>query len=203
MIYTVLAALALAVSASSAFALLDDTVDALGIFFDQGLYDENCIEVVDGEPFDVYFVLGHCQLGVRGFEFAWRMEPAPSVTILNTTLPPRAVNLGTSTNFLVGLGTPLVTSDATVLVTLRLLTVGVTAGTHFQLGPATPSSIGGHMAFNPGEDIGIIFPMVFPAYDGLSVDASGWSVPGVATIGCPGPSPTAAQSWSAIKALCD
>lgn len=197
--------LALSMIASSAFAIMDDGDSSLGIYFNPS-GDANCFAPAPAVPFNVYFIMANPSVAnMGGFEFAWRFSPevVPAPFILGTTLPPQALNIGTNTNFIVGLGGGLVTSEATVLVTLNMMVLGAVApGTYMQVGPATPASIPMHAAFNDFNNPANIIPMNFSTVvDGSNVDPAGWVVPGVAKMSCPGPVATDSQTWGTVKAL--
>ncbi len=180
-----------AMMAGSAFAIVDDGVSSLGMYFDNA-GNTNCFAPTPGAPFNVYFIMANPAVAnMGGFEFAWRFNPpvVPEPFILGTTLPPQALNIGNNYNFIVGLGGGLVTSEATVLVTLQMLALApVAANTLVQVGPATPASIPGHAAFNDFNNPANIIPMNFSTVVGpIDIDAHGWVVPGVAAHGVPRP----------------
>ncbi len=198
--------LALSMIASSAFAIVDDGDSSLGIYFDNA-GEINCFAPAAAVPFNVYFIMANPEVAnMGGFEFGWRFSPevVPAPFILGTTLPPQALNIGNNFNFIVGLGGGLITSEATVLVTLNMMVLApVAGGTYMQVGPATPASIPGHAAFNDFNNPANIMPMNFATVDGVDVvvDGNGWVVPGVAKMSCPGPVATESETWSGVKAL--
>jgi hypothetical protein len=199
---TLLAVLVLSAIAYPAFSC--QVVGELGVYFDQASFEENTAYPVPGEAFHVYFVLKDCSWGgVAGFEFGWGYNPAPAVLPIITefVLPPHAINLGTQMNIGVGLGTPLYAPGPLVLVAAGLVLTEPLDCTYIQLGPYNPASCLGQPAVSHPSDAGQIGALTFPPYEGMVVNAAGWTVPGVATIGCPGPVGTQGQSWSAIKAL--
>jgi hypothetical protein len=191
------------VAGGPAFALLDDTPNALGVYFDDETFTQNSCYPEPFVPFHVYFVLSRpsCPLPIAGFEFAWRFEPTGSLTIVGFELPPNALNIGTEYNLHVGLGTPLPVSSQYVLLEVMIVSQEAVPCTYIAVGPATPASIPLHMLYAPEWGCVDLIPMTLPAYGGVMIDPNGWSVPGVATIGCPGPVANEAQSWSTIKAL--
>ena len=200
------ALLAIAMMASSAFAIVDDGVNSLGVYFDEA-FEANCIDPMLNVPHQMYFVLANCsQATIGGFEFAWNFDPAPAVApfILATILPPGGLNIGDANNLIVGLGTPLATGEATVLVQFTAMWIALPGEmTYVTAGPPNPATIPGHCAFNDGADVSLLFPMAFSTVDGTDVvvDPEGWVRPGLGTIGCPGPVATEAQTFSTLKAL--
>jgi hypothetical protein len=197
--------LALTMIASSAFAIVDTGTSSLGIYFDNS-GDTNCFVPAPATPFNAYFIMASPAVAnMGGFEFAWRFSPdvVPAPFILGTTLPAQALNIGTNYNFIVGLGGGLVTSEATVLVTLNMMALAAIApGTVLQVGPATPASIPLHAAYNDFNNPADIRPMNFSTVMGPNdIDANGWVVNGVAKMSCPGPVATESTTWSGVKAL--
>jgi len=200
-----IALLVIALMASNAFALMDDGVNSLGVYFDE-TFDANCMDVPDANTQVVsYWVLANCaQPSMGGFEFMWGYDPAPAVDpfVLSTTLPAGALNIGDPPfEFIVGLGVPLVTSEATVLVTQTALwTVPPTEMLQIMAGPVENASIPGVPVFNDGTDPGLLFPMTFSTLTGEhQPDADGFL--SVGSIGCPGPVATDNTSFSNLKAL--
>jgi hypothetical protein len=197
--------LALSLVASSAFAIMDDGTSSLGIYFDN-TGDINCFAPAAAVPFNAYFIMANPDVAnMGGYEFAWRFSPeiVPAPFVLSATFPAGALNIGTNYNFIVGLGSGLVTSEATVLVTLNLMVLApVNPATRLQVGPATPASIPGHAAYNDFNNPADIRPMNFSTVMGPNdIDAQGWVVPGVAQMSCPGPVATESETWSGVKAL--
>ncbi len=81
---------------SPALALLDYSPNSLGCYFDN---DGNylCFAPTPGAPFNVYFILANPDVeNLGGFEFGWRCEPeiVPAPFVLNSVLPPGAINSG-------------------------------------------------------------------------------------------------------------
>jgi hypothetical protein len=157
------------------------------------------------QAYNMYFIVANPTVAnMGGFEFAWRFAPAAAPVIMSTTLPAQALNIGTSYNFIVGLGGGLITSEATVVATLNLMNVApMDVATNVQVGPATPASLPLHAAYNNFANPAEIIPMNFSTVDGAAVliDATGWVIPGVAKMGCPGPVATESSTWSGVKAL--
>jgi hypothetical protein len=107
----------------TSFALLDDGTNSLGAYFDAD-GNVNCFVPTPATPFNVYWILTNpVAANLGGFEFAWAFAPdvVPAPLILDVTLPPNALNIGTSTNLIVGLGDGLVTTNATTLVVLNMM----------------------------------------------------------------------------------
>jgi hypothetical protein len=116
-------------------------------------------------------------------------------------LPPNALNIGSDQNFIVGIGSPFPTSDATVLVDMAILYLAPGIVADISIGPSEPASIPGRCAFVSGNSE--LFPMDFSTVDGVSVvvDSQGWVDPGVARIPCPGPIAVEQATWGTVKAL--
>ncbi len=202
----VLLSLAALFIGNTALAIVDTGENSLGVYFDAGTFEENCIDAPYLEFFSMFFVMANCtQPSIGGFEFAWAIDPDPAgqVLIVSAVLPLQALNIGDNFNFIVGLGTPLATGPATVLVELQLFSVIPDLMGHITLGPVTPSSIPGRTAFVDGIDYEILLPMNYSTLDGVIVnlDNNGWVRPGVATFSCPGPVAIEQSSWGSVKAL--
>lgn len=198
--------LASLVLSNMAFALSDTGANSLGVYFDPGSFDQNCIEAPFVEVFSMFFVIANCtQSTIGGFEFSWATEPdfTGQVIVLSPILPLQALNIGDNYNFIVGLGTPLATGPATVLVELQLLNIVTDLAAHIRVGPTTPASIPGHTAFVDGIDNSILLPMTYSTLDGVDVtlDEFGWVSPGVGTFSCPGPVAIEPSSWGSVKTL--
>jgi len=191
--------------ASNGFALTDDGVNSLGVYFED-TYEANCVDVPEANTQVIsYWVLANCERpSMGGFEFMWGYDPAPAVDpfVLSTTLPAGALNIGDPPfEFIVGLGVPLVTSEATVLVTqTSLWTVPPGDPLAVMAGPVENASIPGVPVFNDGEDPGMLLPMTFSTLTPDHMpDADGFL--SVGSIGCPGPVATDNTSFSNLKAL--
>jgi hypothetical protein len=193
-----------------AYAIDDFGENSLGVYFDYPPC--HCVgpttPIQANVPFDMYFVVANPVVDVMGgFEFAWAFDPVvtPAPVILDVTLPPIALNIGTSTNFIVGLGSGLVTSEATLLVTLRIMFTQVPSWspTWITVGPAVPASHPGHMAFNDFNNPANIYDMYFhylyqwyPDFDG-----TGWVRPGVGWLVNCYPVAVEETTWSQVKAV--
>lgn len=202
----IVALFAICLWAGTSFALLDDGTNSLGAYFDAD-GNVNCFAPAPATPFNVYWILANpVAENLGGFEFAWAFAPevVPAPFILSVTLPPSALNIGTNTNLIVGLGGGLITTEATTLVTLNMMVLApVNPETYITAGPATPASIPGHAATNDFANPADIVPMNFSTVDGVNViiDENGWVVPGVAKMSCPGPVATETATWSNVKTL--
>ena len=192
-------------AAGSSFALNDDGENSLGVYFDEGTFEQNCTEYQALETLSMYFVLANCtQATISGFEFAWDFDPPmlTSYVIDDVSLPPGALSIGTNHNFIVGL-TAYATAQATVLarIDFRVLTDGLNA--YITAGPADPPSIPGHAVIADGANPGLLIPLDFSTVDDVNVivDPDGWVRPGIGCLGTNGPVATAPTTWSNVKAL--
>jgi hypothetical protein len=189
---------------SSAFAIIDDGVSSLGAYSDMG-GDSNCFTVTPNVPFNIYWVFANPDIqNLGGFEFAWRMQPNPTHFVLSTTMPAGALNIGTPTNMVVGLGLGLISSEATLLVTHQVIITAAAESVIITAGPATPDSIDGQAAYNDFNNPGDIRPMNWSTVSGpADRDASGWLINGLGMINgaCPPPVATEAATMGNIKAL--
>ncbi len=189
-----------------AFAVTDQGANSLGVYLAPDC-ETNCGDVVSGVPFSLYFMLANpTQDSMAGFEFSYYYDPEPASPpfVLDAELPPNALNIGDNSNFIVGLGTPLVLDgDCNLLVTLTVLaTVVPEDGTCIMVGPASPSSISGAPVYDDGQDFSILVPMTFSTYDpdnGWDTDPDGFIC--AATFGCPGPVATEPQTFGNVKSL--
>jgi hypothetical protein len=189
-----------------AFGILDQGENSLGVYFDPGTFEMNCTDAPYAVPFSMYFVMANCtQSSIGGFEFAWAIDPEPSqpVIALAVVLPQFALNIGDNFNFIVGLGEPLVTGPATVLVEVQLLNLAQDLDSFITVGPVNPSSIPGQTAFVDGIDHDILLPMNYSTLDGVNVnlDENGWVRPGIGMFSCPGPVAVEPSPWGSVKAL--
>jgi hypothetical protein len=191
---------------TTSFALIDDGINSLGAYFDPA-GDVNCLAPAPFVQFSIYWILANPVVAsLGGFEFAWAFSPAPAAApiIIGTTLPINALNIGTNNNLIVGLGSGLITSDATTLVRFDLIaTASFPPETYITVGPATPATIPGHAATNDFNNPGDVVPMNFSTVDGVNViiDPQGWVRPGVAKMSCPGPIATETATWGNVKSL--
>lgn len=202
----VLFSLAVLFIGNMAFALVDTGPNSLGVYFDVDTFEQNCFDPPYLEPFTMYFVMANCtRSSIGGFEFSWAMDPDPGgmVIIIGALLPSLPLNIGDNNNFIVGLGSPLATGPATVLVELTLFNLLPDLAAHVTLGPVTPASIPGRTAFVDGIDPSILLPMNYSTLDGVNVvlDEMGWVRPGVARFSCPAPVVVEQTPWGSVKAL--
>lgn len=136
-------------TASTAFATLDSGPDVLGIYFDSGA-DNNCLATNAGTPFFAYVILTNpTESVISGFEFDYENEMASAdasqFLMLGEALPPQSINVGSGGdayygNLIVGLGSPVPASPATILVTWQYMTMSPVAAKMY-LRASTPSSV--------------------------------------------------------------
>jgi hypothetical protein len=156
--------------AGSASAILDDGHNSLGAYTDAG-GNSNSFAVTTGVPFNIYWVMARPDFtNLGGFEFAWRFEPNPTNFILSTTMPPGALNIGTPTEMVVGLGLGLITSEATLLVTHQVMILSPATDVVINAGPAPIDSIDGEGAYNNFNDPGDIRPFNWSTVAGVDVN---------------------------------
>ncbi len=189
------------------FAIVDDDINSLGAYFDD---DGNvwCMTPSPAVPFNLYWILAHpIAENLGGYEFAWAYSPdiVPAPFVLGVTLPPDALNIGSSYNLIVGLGSGLVTSEATVLAVFNLMVLTtVPPQTYVTAGPPTPASLPGHAATNDFADPANIIPMTFNfVNDGwVTINGDGWTEPGIARFTGPCGTPAVeSTTLGRIKAL--
>jgi hypothetical protein len=201
LMFIVLASLAIS---NMALAITDPAENSLGVYFDEGTFDINCIDIAPNQSFNMFFVIANCEFEyLGGFEFGWAFDPDPAgqYFILSATFPTAALNLGDNQNLLVGYSVPVPTAEATVLVQFVILPLN-TFTTDITVGPAVPSSIDGRAVFVDG-DVTTLLPMNFATVDGntVIVDPDGWVRPGIGSIPCFGPVATEKSSWGSVKSL--
>lgn len=200
------AAVAACLWVGAAPALANSGANALGAFFDDD-GEINCFVPAAYQPFNLYWILTDPALpNLGGFEFAWAYAPEPALPpfILDLTLPEGAVNLGSSSNFIVRLDAGLITSRATTLVTISLMVPDpVRPETYITAGPASPPSVRGLPITRDFTEPSFMVPMTYATVDGdeVIVGEDGWVVPGVARFSCPGPVAAETATWSGVKAL--
>jgi hypothetical protein len=128
--------------ATSAFAVVDPDTDMMGIYWDANA-DMPCTAAVT-YPVNMYIILTNPSVEtIGGFECAFTIEGAMQPYLLGAVLPANALDVAAGfQNFIVGLGTPLNTTEATVLATISVLNA---AGMDldFYLHQASPPSIDG------------------------------------------------------------
>ncbi len=127
-------------------------------------------------PQTIYFVLYYPRVSsgiIGGFEFSWSFAPAPAVApfVLGATYPAGtgALNIGDNYNQIVGFGNglPFNGEDHKTIVTFQLLFSADPGVTEIFLGPATPASLPGEIAYNDRANPGDIRPMRPNSVDGL------------------------------------
>lgn len=127
--------------ASSAFAVMDEDPNTLGMYFDMNA-NSNCVQgIAPYNSVDMYVILTNPEMpSVGGFEFGYTVDG--NVIVLTTVFSGQALDVGGPGNHIVGLGAPLMTSEATVLATMSLLYSDTTmAPVYFSLHGTEPSSI--------------------------------------------------------------
>jgi hypothetical protein len=201
----VLLALTSLFTSNIAFAISDTGENSLGVYFDFDTFEVNCYDPIPSVPASMYFVMANCtQATIGSFQFSWMLDPDPigQYLSLGQVLPQGALNLGTENNLIVGMGVPLVTGSATVLVESSIMWLAHVVA-DITVGPSTPSSIPGNAVFNDGIDPSLLFTMNFATVDGTNtiIDAEGWVRPGVGSLGCVGPVLNEELSWGGVKAL--
>lgn len=177
----------------------DGVDNCLGVYFDQGLWTQTCLDPVPvGQPFHMYFVLKNSVFdALGGFEFGMRFdpEPIPAMFILSVTYPfPVFIDPGVY-NVHYGSGLPIPATGPVVFMDVLWLALGPVV-TIVELGPPTPASLPGHAALNDFYDPANIVAINFPC----PVGPDGWTIEPVAQLGqCV--TPVEAAAWSRIKAL--
>ncbi len=201
---TVLAILMIGLVASPALAILDDGINSLGVYFDS---DGN-IDCLDPPTLfvthNMYFIVAHpTPANLSGYEFAWRFDPPieASAIVMETVLPPGAMNIGKENSLLVSFANGLVTAEATVLARCTFILLDtVPTETYITVGPATPARLPGHAAILGAMEPGLTVMAL--RENGGAIDAEGWAVPGVASLDClPHGEPVDPATWGGIKAL--
>jgi hypothetical protein len=194
--------------AAPAFAACDGVENALGVYFDQGSYAENCFEPVPTTPFTMYFVFQHGTLpDFHGIEFSWRFEPQPASAINYGYWWNCGTDLWDPYNVYLGCWPGLPVSEPLVVLSFSyMLLAPLSAPSFVRVGPPPAQSLPGHAAVAGGDPLQII-PLNFcDDWDGadVTIDADGWTVPGLAAIapagGC-GAVAVVGATWGSIKAL--
>ena len=127
--------------ASSAMAVLDGDADMLGIYFDENA-DVNCLTgVLPYAQLPAYVIMTNPTADfIGGFEYGYTIDGEGMVLL--TTLPGNSIDVGQPGNHIVGLGSPMATSEATVLVSMNVMYMSTTMGPlSFTLHGSNPSSI--------------------------------------------------------------
>lgn len=183
--------------ATSAFALADEDANSIGVYFDAA-GDNNSIMTTPGVNFNMYFILANPTVpALDAFEFAYQIVAPPGaefslVRFGTTTSWP--LNAGDASQTLVGTylaaaGTPVPTSQATVLTNWLMGCFAPTAVYNVFISPLSTPSIPGAMAI---------------AYDGVKYPAGpstgGYENP-VAVINGGAPVSEEVSSFGGVKAL--
>jgi hypothetical protein len=190
---------------TTGFAADHRDVAWLDVYYDEAFEsDEPSHYLPSNVPIDLYIVLADPQVAaIGGFEFGWRItNVAEGMLITGVDLPPGAMNIGTTTNLIVGLAVPLVTTEMTLLATVTVVFVVESPSQGYVgLGPATPATLPGHAAYNNFHNPAEIRPIELALVDTpqAHIDASGWTVPGAARL-FPICIPVEETTWGAIKA---
>ena len=184
--------------ATSAFAVVDEDPDMLGVYFDLNA-DQNAINVGASTPFFAYVMITNpSSVEVHGLEFGYDVVPPAGLEgmmfrLLNS-LPAGAVDLGTSTNLLsgdyvVGLAQPLIGEPATTFITWQFMLL-TPMSVDIYLGPSSVQSIeDGLPAYEIG---GTILP--------LGLSTGGVNTP-VAVVNGVGPVAVEEASFGSVKSL--
>lgn len=174
---------------------VESGVGILGIVSSEDLESaENFNAVTGGVPFYIYFYVFNEQIAsdnLGGVEFSWTCTPAP--IILSMDFPAGGLNIGTNTNIVCGFGLGhLTTNNYARVVRAQLFFATTPPATMVYLGPSTPDSIDGEMAYNDYNNPGDIRVMRPNSVGGLYENpVYGFNVT-VATQG---------ETWGGVKAL--
>jgi len=144
--------------ATSALAVMDPDDNGIGVYFDLDA-DVNASVQAFNVPFQAYVMITNPTNDISGLEVGYEVAVAPGfeglVFRLGSVLPVGAVDLGTSTNILLGdyafgIAAPLPAAPAVVLVhwTFMILSPGMTM--EFYLGPSAIPSLGPVPAYEGG-----------------------------------------------------
>ena len=121
------ALLMVSLMATSAFAVVDDDPDMLGVYFDLNA-DTNSISAAASVPFNMYFIITNPSVAsIWGVEFGYDLVGgAGQYFRLAETLPGGALNVGDASNpatgdYVLGLASPLPAQPATVMATWNVL----------------------------------------------------------------------------------
>lgn len=188
----------LATGVAQATCTCEGVENCLGVYFDEGAWNQTCREQAPYAIYHMYFVLQNVPFAaISGIEFAWRMDPEPSTRpiVLNALFFWPGIEWSDPRNVIVGIGTPVPIEGPIPVLDLTLIDLS-TYATSIMLGPATPATIPGHAAINDWYQPEHVVPINFPC----PVGPDGWTIEGVAEIGhCPVATETTV--WGAVKAL--
>jgi hypothetical protein len=186
--------------AATSHAACDGVENALGVYFDQGTYQENCFEPVVGTPFSMYFVLRHGTLpNFAGVAFLWRFSPEPAQLITSCAWDCGVELWNCREVFLFCEPRPM--TDAIVLVNAQcFLLQPLVVASFIQAGPYGEAGV---YSDDPYDRVPMDFCDDWDDTD-VIIDAEGWTVPGLAAIAPPGGCGTVAvvgATWGSIKSL--
>ncbi|MCP4290804.1 MAG: hypothetical protein GY780_03095 [bacterium] len=197
--------LCLLLISSSAWAINDDGVNSLGVYFDNGVFEESSHSLPASVPAYMYFVLANCsEPTIMGYEFRWSFDPDPTglYFILNNVLPPNSINNGDWNNLMVEIGSPLVPGEAMILLQVQVMALIPGISTQIMAGPSIPSSGPGWPTF--ANENGQTFPMTYSTFspgEGSDIDPLTEMI-SVGQVGQgPGPVATEFQTFNSLKAL--
>ena len=181
-----------------------DAILAVYVDYDAGTGDESAAaNVINPVPaataFNVYFVMYYPRVpsqSLGGFEFSWSLQPGNTAPlVLSATYPPSALNIGTTTNLIVGLGDPYDFTGSThkVLVTLSLFFAAAPAAPEEMfLSPADPASIAGFMAYDDYYNVSDVRTIMPNSVGGA------YNMP---VFGFGEPTAVETANWGSLKAL--
>ncbi len=152
------------------------TEDVLGIYWDS---DYNWIEIVNPAPnslFTGYLVMSNPSAtgGILGWEC--QVEVLGPAIMLGWQLQGDNINIGSGSDFVVGLASPLPFTDQTLLGTFEVIATDPEEYVLFNVLPTHLPSVVDQMSWIPGSDPDALLPM-----------HTRWGQPLVATIGPPSP----------------
>lgn len=127
--------------ATTAFAVVDQDPNMLGLYFDLTA-DTNCMDGVgQNDMVTAYVMLTNPTFDeLFGFEFGYDVL-GNAVVIQTVMANPQSLDIGSNGNHIVGFGTPTLCTEATLLTTLTLMYLdGGMAPVSFNLGDTYPSS---------------------------------------------------------------
>ena len=178
LVLTTMLALAGAGQATSA---CDGVDNCFGVYFDEGVWEQTCLEPPVNQMFHMYFVLQNRTIESHGgIEFGWRYAPQPSSLPLvvgaawfgpGPCFPPIY-------NVMYGVSVPMPVEGPIVILDVTLL-IFAPISAHVQLGPSTPDSLDDHAAINDFYNPATIIPLSF----GTPVGDDGWTLEGSAYLG--------------------
>jgi hypothetical protein len=132
------------VMATSAFAVIDDDPNSVGIYFDLNADTVRLGNVGPNSQVPVYFILTNPEIEeLNGFELSYSVEGGSYFALSHVFENPQALNIGDPTAgvFIVGYGIPTIPTEATLLMTATILYLGG-ENLEFTLSGTTPSSMG-------------------------------------------------------------